>query len=213
MIKIRYEVYSENLEDYDPNDYISYYHGRIIIPDESTEDFEDLEIGEIRGYLININLARENNEDIYYIFDDYSEDFAHYYQVIFDRRTNDFREDLFKEPPIYEDILMIDDLIIYPKFRRNEYGLKAIMNVMKTFGMSCGLILIETLPLQHHSTENIDEFREKIGTELLFIDKETGIKKLKSYWSKLGFKPIKNSPLCMIETSIWQIKNYQKYYA
>jgi len=212
MIEVRYYFNSSNWADYEPDDYVSGFISTIVTNDHGSME-RRIKIGEMKGCLVHVNFARERHESLFRIFDDHSADFAFYFKRIFDKRRNDFKEGLLAFPPISEDVLLIDDLIIYPEYRGNSLGLRTIMNVMKTFGMSCGVVLCQALPLQYHESKDIRDFKKRIGTNLLFVDRKTAIAKIVKHLQRIGFMRIAGTTLCMIETATWSMESYKEFCA
>ncbi len=213
MLIAEYEVASDSWGDGEPDEFLSYFLGKFKQPAKDAEGDETVSIGEMRGYRIHVTYAREEGYCLYDVFDAHSGDSELYYHALFNKDSDDYRKELFDDPPLDEDILFIDDLIIFPAYRGKQLGLQAIMNVIKTLGSGCGVILSQTLPLQHHSSKDIEEFREKIGTSLLFVDKDTGRRRIIDYLSRIGFRQIPRTPLCMIDRSRWSLAQYRHIFA
>ena len=212
MIEVWYHLYSSSWTEYEPEDYISSFSSTIFTDDCGNME-KRVQVGEMNGYLVHVNYARERHESLFRIFDDHSMDFATCFGRLFDKRRNDFKKGLLEVPPINDDILLIDDLIIYPKYRGNSLGLKAIMNVMKTFGLSCGIVLCQALPLQYHVSRDIKDFKKRIGTKLLFVDRRSSISKIVKHLQKIGFTRIQGTTLCLIETAAWNMESYSEFCA
>ena len=212
MIEVWYHLYSSSWAEYEPEDYISSFSSTIVTDDCGNME-KRVQVGEMNGYLVQVNYARGRHEDLFRIFDDHSIDFATCFGRLFDKRRNDFKKGLLEVPPINDDILLIDDLIIYPKYRGNSLGLKAIMNVMKTFGLSCGIVLCQALSLQYHVSRDIKDFKKRIGTKLLFVDRKSSISKIAKHLQKIGFIRIRGTTLCLIETAVWNMERYSEFCA
>ncbi len=212
MIEVLYTFYSTNQDDYDPDNYVSSFVGRILVADNGDME-RRIQVGELTGYLLHLTYAREKHENLYHIFDDHSPDLANYFRALFDRRKNDYRHALLSVPVANDDMLVVDDLIIYPKHRGQNLGLKALMNAIKTFGLTCGVVLCQALPLQYHESIDIKDFKRRIGTKLLFVDKKVALQKIVAHLGKLGFSRVKDSTLCFIETATWDIGEREAFYA
>jgi hypothetical protein len=212
MIEVFYHLYSSNWIDYEPDDYISSFSSTIITDDCGNME-KRVQVGEMNGYLVHVNYARERHESLFRIFDDHSMDFATCFARLFDKRRNDFKKGLLSAPPLNDDILLIEDLIIYPKYRGNSLGLRAIMNAIKTFGLNCGVVLCQALPLQYHVSKDMKDFKKRIGTKLLFMNKKSSLVKIANYLQRIGFSRIRGTTLCLIETAAWNLESYSEYCA
>jgi len=212
---INYSLRSEQGKEYSPEKYITKFAGRIeIFSDDmdEEEDLEPIEIGEITGYLINNDYARINSENIFHIFDDYSTEFSTYYTSVFDTSSDLFKNNICQDDQAGENILLIDDVIIYPNYRGREFGLYAILQTIKTFAMNYRIILIQTLPLQYHESKDITEFKDKIGVELLLVKRDIATDKIVLHWKKIGFSRITKSPLCYIDMKNYRLTEYLDKY-
>jgi hypothetical protein len=212
MIEVVYTLHSSTWSEYDPGEYITEFTGVIRAIADDIEDAELADVGEIRGFLIHVSHAREQGENLYEVFDDHSADFEAYYRVLFDKQLDDFRPGLLADPNSNTDILFVDDLIIYPGNRGKNIGLQALLNCIKTFGPGIGLVLMQSLPLQYHPSADVDEFKTKLGTDLLFTDKKIAMEKIQAHLSKIGFLPIQGTSLCVIDFTAWSGKDYQDQY-
>ena len=109
MIDVLYTFYSTNYEEWDPDNYVSCFVGRILSDDRGNME-KRIQVGEMNGYLFHLTYAREKHESLFHIFDDRSEDFAAYFKALFDKRRNDFRQGLLAVPAANDDILVVEDL-------------------------------------------------------------------------------------------------------
>jgi hypothetical protein len=212
MIEVFYHLYSSNWPDYEPEDYVSSFSSTIVTDDCGNME-KRVQVGEMNGYLVHVNYARERHASLYRIFDDHSMDFSTCFGRLFDKRKDDFRKGLLSVPPANEDILLIEDLIIYPKYRGSSLGLRAIMNAIKTFGLSCGVVLCQALPLQYNVSRDMKDFKKRIGTKLLFVDRKSSIAKIVKHLQKIGFTRLRGTTLCLIETAVWNLESYSEYCA
>jgi len=212
MVQVVYTLRSYSWQEFDPTEYITGFTGVVMTPSDDIDDEELLEAGELRGYLIHVSHARERGEDLYEIFDDHSADFEAYYHVLFNKQSNDYRAGILSDPDSNSDILFVDDLIIYPNHRGKNLGLQATLNTIKTFASGLGLVLVQSLPLQYHTSTDVEEFRTKLGTDLLFTDKDIATEKIQAHLSKIGLLPIQGTSLCAIDLSTWSADEYYDRY-
>ena len=212
MIEVVYHLYSSSWGEYEPEDYASSFHSTIMTDDCGNME-KRVQIGEMKGYLIHVNYARERHESLFRIFDDHSKDFSVYFRHLFDKHKDDFKEGLLAVRPTNDDVLLIDNLVVYPRYRGRNLGLRAIMNAMKTFGLSCGVVLCQALPLQYHESKDIEDFKKRLGTKLLFMDRKSSIAKIVKHLQKIGFTRIQGTTLCLIETATWTFESYGEFCA
>jgi GNAT superfamily N-acetyltransferase len=212
MIDVQYHLCSSNWTEYEPDEYVSCFVAEVMTEDHG--NFERrVQVGEMNGCLVHVDYAREKHERLFQVFEDHSDALAGYFRALFSRWTNDYKKGLLEFPATHDDILIVDDLIIYPRYRGKNLGLKALMNAMKTFGMSCGVVLCQAFPLQYHQTIDVGDFRRRIGSSLLFVEKGLSLSKIVQHLGKIGFKRIPGTTLCMIETAAWRLESFIEFCA
>ena len=98
------------------------------------------------------------------------------------------------------DLLIIDYVAIYPDFRGLGIAESAIHRTIDIFGTGCGLVACKPWPLQF--TPSIADDREALKRLALpNVSKSEAIRKLRSYWSHLGFWPLGNTGIYLLSLS------------
>jgi hypothetical protein len=93
------------------------------------------------------------------------------------------------------DLLIIDHVAIHPKFRGLRIAESAIHRTIDIFGTGCGLVACKPWPLQ--LTPSVADDQEALKRLAL----HEAIRKLRSYWSRLGFWPLGNSGIYLLSLS------------
>ena len=98
------------------------------------------------------------------------------------------------------DLLIIDYVTIYPKFRGLGIAEAAIHRTIGIFGTGCGLVACKPWPLQF--TPSVADDPEAL-TILAppNVGKAEAIRKLRLYWSRLGFWPLGNTGIYVLSSS------------
>ena len=123
------------------------------------------------------------------LFDDAQEVFE-ICSVLFDTETGKCKpqvKKLFGERT-FNGVLLIHHLRLDPNCRGRNWGLAVMQDVIRTFGRGCGLVGILPFPLQYRDRE--DEMIQKDGFKTSLPD---SLKKLREYYSLIGFKQIGDS--------------------
>lgn len=194
MIEIKYSLNTLIPSD-NPDDYVYDIKGDIFwsgIDDLGKEIYQ--KVGTLAAYFVDIVSAMNDKVSLLDVTDAHSDNVYRYYELLIDKKENDFKEDLIEgqERPTNFNLLIIDRIEVTPKYRGKNIGFAAISDLIRVFGHSCGYVATESFPLQFEA--NDEETDPNKTTE----DKELATLKLKSYYSKLGFKNIKGTDFMLL---------------
>ena len=67
MIEVRYHFNSSSWTDYEPDDYVTSFVSTIVTDDCGNME-RRIQTGEMKGYLVHVNYARERHESLFHIF-------------------------------------------------------------------------------------------------------------------------------------------------
>ena len=179
-------------------DFVHSIAGRIIAESE-TRGEEDA--GNIRASLIQFSEALDHGMSAERLGDGISGDIAEYWEHLFDAETGHPKEEIQNEFETVDlDLLIIDYIVIHPEFRGLGIAESAIHRMIDIFGTACGLVACKPWPLQFTPSIANDP---KALKQLAVPDISEGeaIRKLRSYWSRLGFWPIRNTGICVLSRS------------
>lgn len=98
------------------------------------------------------------------------------------------------------DLLIIDYIVIHPEFRGLGIAESAIHRIIDIFGTACGLVACKPWPLQFTpSIANDPKALKRLA--LPDVSEGEAIRKVRSYWSRLGFWPIRNTGIYVLSRS------------
>jgi hypothetical protein len=98
------------------------------------------------------------------------------------------------------DLLIIDYVAIRPKFRGLGIAQAAIHRTIGIFGIGCGLVACKPWPLQFTpSVADNPEALKRLAPP--HVGKAEAIRKLRLYWSRLGFWPLGNTGIYLLSPS------------
>ena len=113
-----------------------------------------------------------------------------YWEHLFDAETGYPKEEIQNEFEVVDlDLLIIDYVAIYPEYRGLRIAESVIYRTIDIFGTGCGLVACRPWPLQFTPSVADDEEALK-RLALPNVSKGEAIRKLRSYWSHLGFWPL-----------------------
>jgi len=179
-------------------DFVHSITGRIIAESEARGD-EDA--GNIRASLIQFSEALDHGISAERLGDGISGDIAEYWEHLFDPETGHPKEEIQNEFETVDlDLLIIDYIVIHPEFRGLGIAESAIRRMIDIFGTACGLVACKPWPLQF--TPSVADDQEALKRLALpNVSKGEAIRKLRSYWSRLGFWPLANTGIYLLSIS------------
>jgi len=179
-------------------DFVHSIAGRIIAEPEN-RGREDA--GRIGASLVRFGAALDHGISAERLGDGISGDISEYWEHLFDAETGYPKEEIQNEFEVVElDLLIIDYVAIHPQFRGLGIAESAIHRMIDIFGPGCGLVACKPWPLQF--TPSIADDQEALKRlDLPKISKGEAIRKLRSYWSRLGFWPLGNTGIYLLSLS------------
>src|SRR5216683_2754674 len=168
-------------------DFVHSIVGRIVAEPENGGE-EDA--GRIGASLVQFGEALDHGISTARLGDGISGDISEYWERLFDPETGYLKDEVQDEFEVAGlDLLFIDCVELYPKFRGLGIGASAVHRTIDVFGTGCGLIACKPWPLQFTpSVANDQEALKRLA--LLKTSKGEAIRKLRLYWSRLGFWPL-----------------------
>src|SRR5260221_3774814 len=168
---LRYEIHSYLPTGQNPEEYLFNIPFQVIGLNEDRE----IVLGEGHAIQVRIEQARYDRASLHDIFD-VDQGLTDMARALFDTDFIDYHPDArkrFEDNFFGEDILIVRQLILRPKFRGQKLGLSVLHRVVTDFGLGCGIVVIKPYPLS--------------GAV------KSGREKLRKYWATLGFKRIGRS--------------------
>jgi len=152
----------------EPDDFVVEYRATIQHDGEA--------IGEAVLYKVLLGLACNYGEHPLDIFDAHSQALLELYIALFDPETGEIREEVDRRFECCgSDLLIIDSIVLDPKWRGLKLGLLALRKLIDLHESDCRLVVCQPYPLENADTP--EERRE-------------GKVKLRRYMKKLGFRRI-----------------------
>jgi hypothetical protein len=177
----------------DPDDQDSYYHqyyGKIIGEDKSEKKTG---IGEVKLAYFSLFSAASNRLSEFSVLDGISYEYDQYCEALYDQDAEEINQSIEDEFGFNRgDLLIVEEIVIFPEFRGNSFGLLALRAIMEKFQSSCGYIMLKTIPLQFERNKD-----KKWLDDMKMSEFPSGERKatagLAKHYEKLGFKRIGKS--------------------
>ena len=99
----------------EPDDYIVVIDGHV--QDEAQE-----EVGRLKGYIIQVERASEQEKNLYLVCDAHSQTIADYYEALFDLDTDEIKDAIQRQLDSFHtgDILILDRIEVLPLYRKTR---------------------------------------------------------------------------------------------
>jgi hypothetical protein len=157
--------------------------------------------GQIGASLVQFGEALDHGITAERLGDGICGDISEYWEHLFDAETGYPKEEIQNEFEVVDlNLLIIDYVAICPKFRGLRIAESAIHRTIDIFGTGCGLVGCKPWPLQFTpSVADNPEALKKLAPPN--VGKAEAIRKLRSYWSRLGFWPLGNTGIYLLSLS------------
>ena len=191
-LKIDYSFYSYLEEDIDKN-YITTYFGKIYHVDLEKE--EETQVGSIIINFMLLGEAMNNQLNNFEVFDrdEYTLRVGNKFMDFEEDEINSNIQEFYNHTFTNNDIAIIRKFELNKEFRGKGIGKKIFRDLYYRFASTCGLIVVETFPLQFQSkVVFMDEQRSEGFLELGYKkpDFEKSFLKLKAFYQNIGFDHI-----------------------
>jgi GNAT superfamily N-acetyltransferase len=177
----------------DPTHYVLESSGKMFLTDLTQK--ESIEIGEFKTVIVDVDSAMDDNYSLIEIFD--IRQSLYDYTNLYNMKSWEFKKsvlDVLDDEPFDFNLLIIDRLTIYPKFRGKNLGLVTLRTLIRRLSHGVGLIVLKPFPLQFESTykdgKNSDHYKE-LGFDLFSDTEEKAEMKLVNYYEKMGFRKVR----------------------
>ena len=196
LASIEFTVRASLHEEYVDTDFVHSILGKISAKSGDRGDEED--VGYIRASLVQFAEAMDHGISPERLGDGIDGNIAEYWELLFDVDTGCWKEEVQDE---YEasgcDLLIIDCVEISPKFRGTGICPIAIDKTIDIFGSVCGLVACKPWPLQFtpaftRDRKALNRLKAPSGGQ------DEAVRKLRAYWSKLGFWPLGETGIYLI---------------
>jgi hypothetical protein len=186
------------LHDPVEDDFVRSIAGRIIA---ERENLGEEDAGTIGASLVQFSEALDHGISAERLGDGISGDISEYWEHLFDAETGHPKEIIQNEFEVVDlDLLIIEYVTIYPEYRGLSIAESAIHRTIDIFGAGCGLVACKPWPLQFAPSVADDQEALK-RLALPHVSKGEAIRKLRSYWSRLGFWPLGNTGIYLLSIS------------
>ncbi len=175
------------------SDYISEHVGYLRYHRE--RDGRTLRVGKLHATRIHADRAANDGVSLFEVCDGHSHGLLDLYTTLFDLEEDFYREEIQQRFTVVQaDCLLIDYVVLHPKWRGLKLGLVAIRRAVDLLGGGCGLTVCSPAPLERGSLEMggiPPAWLPEIGSP---FERNAARVKLRRYLKRMGFRRIGRSP-------------------
>jgi hypothetical protein len=185
--RVQFTLTAALRESYVASDFLQSISGKILA---CTEDELELRAGHITASLVQFGRAIDHGVMPDQLGDGITGDVAEYWEKLYNVKSGEWKEVIRDSFEIVgSDLLAIDCIEIYPRFRGHQIGLLAVDRAIDIFSPGCGLVVRKPWPLQF-TPAFVTGRRRMQRLQVSNISEIEAVQKLRSYWSKAGFRPV-----------------------
>jgi hypothetical protein len=173
----------------EPDDFITYHTA--MIRRTRDRDGKVFNVGLARAFRIHTDRAREAGESLFDVCDAHSDEMNAVYAALFDPDTDDIKEEVRASfDAFHSDILVLDYVLLSPRWRGLKLGLLATRKMIDLLGGGCDLAVSWVYPLNHESGEFHKVPANWIPRHASESEEKEARRKLREHFRQLGFRRI-----------------------
>jgi hypothetical protein len=177
----------------EPDEFISVYEG--VIRYERERDGRLFKVGKLQAYRIHAGLAANHGENLFDVCDAHSAELHEAHTLLYEPDGYGFREELVERLDAMEpDCLLLDYVVLRPKWRGLRLGLLALRKAVDILGGGCGLAVCDIAPLDPDAHEHIGVPETWIPRHRTALERQEATVKLRRYARQMGFVRLGRSP-------------------
>jgi hypothetical protein len=177
----------------EPSDYVSLHDG--IIRYERDRDQKTFRVGRLRAYCIHAGLAANDGEPLFDVCDSHSAEMHEIHSLLYEPGGHGFKDGLVRRfDAIDADCLVIDYVVLHPRWRGLKLGLLAIRKAADILGGGSGLAVCEIAPLNPDAHQRLGAPLSWIPRHRTAADRRHATTKLRRYARTMGFVRLGRSP-------------------
>lgn len=179
--------------DGEPSEYVSEHSG--ILRYHRERDGHTVRVGRLHAYRIHADRAANDGISIFEVCDAHSPELLDLYSTLFDLEEDFYEEEIQQQFTVVQaDCLVIDWVVLHPKWRGLKLGLVAIRKAVDLLGGGCGLTVCQPAPLQADSFDLAGIPEDWLPQNSSDEGQREARRKLRRYLKKMGFRRIYRSP-------------------
>ena len=184
----------------EPSDFVSAYDGVL-----KATDGEGVETtaGWVTAQKVHAALAADHGEDLFDVCDAHSHDLHVLHILLYEPGGYGFRPAVVRRFEAVDwDLLVLDYVLLDPKWRGLKLGLLAVRKVVDLLGGGCGLVVSEVAPLRRQASKSLGVPPAWLPANRTKEAKREAVTKLRRHFRRMGFERLGRTPFYALSTSL-----------
>jgi hypothetical protein len=185
--------------DLEPTAFVSEYDAIIT----NTDDEGGVtKVGRVHAIRVHAALAEEAGEILFDVCDAHSGELHHLHSLLYEPDGYTFRSGVARRFDAVEtDLLMLDFVVLHPRWRRLKLGLLAVRKLVDLVGGGCGLAVSFIAPLRHDAAKLLRVPPSWLPKQKSKEERRAAVVKLRRYFRRMGFRRLGRSPYYALSMS------------
>jgi hypothetical protein len=180
----------------DPSEFISEYSAVITCLDDTDEIKK---VGRIRALRVHAGLACDARLSLFDVCDAHSSELAFLHHLLYAPDGYFFKDELTDEfEPASSDLLVIDYVVLNPRWRKLRLGLLAVRKFVDLVGGGVGLAVSEIAPLRADAHEALRVPADWLPDHTTEGAQKGAAVRLRRYFRQMGFRRLERTPYCAL---------------
>lgn len=181
--------------EWSEDDFYQHYEAKLMATPHDGETLPPVEAGKLSFYILRVNQAITNGENLFSCFDSISGDVLSCWEALYQSRGYDLKPSVQKllDWPMSSNLLYFEHLEVYPPFRGMKLGLAMLRTLMEEYSSSCGLAVLIPMPMESRRNRQTEDERHENWPRPLTPQEKKAAERLGKYYARLGFKRIPRS--------------------
>jgi hypothetical protein len=179
--------------DGEPSDFVSTFKGIITCTDDATGKVS--KVGKITALRVHVALAHNAGEALFDVCDCHSEELHLLHTMLYEPNTFHFNDGItLRFDAIQSDLLVLDYIVLNPKWRKLKIGLLAVRKLVDLIGGGCGLAVSEIAPLRHDAAKLLGIPKKWLPRHKSKEERRASTVRLRQYFRRMGFERLGRTP-------------------
>ena len=177
----------------EPSEFVSEYTGFITCTDDKTGEVS--KVGKIAALRVHAALADNAGESLFDVCDSHSGELHFLHTMLYEHDCYHFRDELMVRFDTAEpDLLVLDYVVLAPKWRKLKLGLLAVRKLVDLIGGGCGLAVSLIAPLRHDAAKLLRLPGAWLPCAANREERREAAVKLRRYYRRMGFQRLGRTP-------------------
>jgi hypothetical protein len=178
--------------DGEPTEYVSEHSGVITCTDDETGEVR--RVGKAHALRVHAGLAQNAGEPLDDVCDAHSHELHFLHTLLYEPDSYHLRAGLVDRfDAVESDLLVLDFVVLSPKWRRLKLGLLAVRRLVDLVGGGCGLAVSLIAPLRHDAHRLLKVPASWLPRHTSKQERKAATIKLRRYFRLMGFRRLGRS--------------------